>query len=70
MNSSTDSEMIMPSNLGFPVVGIGASAGGLNAIMRFFEYIPQNVWIAFVIVVHLSPKHESNGSRVRSFDAG
>ena len=48
-----------PSKLPFFVVGIGASAGGLIAISRFFEAMPADSGMAFVIVVHLSPKHES-----------
>ena len=41
------------------IVGIGASAGGLNALKLFFEKIPENTGIAYVIVVHLSPEHKS-----------
>src|SRR4051794_39986114 len=48
-----------PSKLPFFVVGIGASAGGLVAISRFIEAMPAENGMAFVIVVHLSPKHES-----------
>lgn len=43
----------------FPVVGIGASAGGVQALLHFFENMPQDAGMAFVIVLHLSPKHES-----------
>jgi two-component system CheB/CheR fusion protein len=48
-----------PSKLPFFVVGIGASAGGLVAISRFIEAMPADNGMAFVIVVHLSPEHES-----------
>jgi two-component system CheB/CheR fusion protein len=48
-----------PSKLPFFVVGIGASAGGLTAISRFFAAMPAESGMAFVIVVHLSPEHES-----------
>ena len=41
------------------VVGIGASAGGLNALKRLFEHIPPDSGLAFVVVVHLSPEHKS-----------
>jgi two-component system CheB/CheR fusion protein len=51
---------VVPSHIQFPVVGIGASAGGLGALSRFFEHTPTENGMAFVIVVHLSPKHESN----------
>lgn len=44
----------------FPVVGIGASAGGLKAISRFLKAIPPKSGIAYVFVQHLSPDHESS----------
>lgn len=47
------------SGIGFPVVGIGASSGGIQALLRFFENMPRDAGMAFVIVLHLSPKHES-----------
>ena len=43
-----------------PVVGIGASAGGVDALRRFFRNLPDEVGMAFVVVLHLSPDHESN----------
>src|SRR5512138_3946581 len=43
----------------FPVVGIGASAGGLAALKRFFAHVPKDSGLAYVVVVHLSPEHES-----------
>jgi two-component system CheB/CheR fusion protein len=39
----------------FPIVGIGASAGGLEALARFFRHVPVNSGMAFVIVQHLAP---------------
>ena len=44
----------------FPIVGIGASAGGLAALKALFAYIPHDTGLAYVIVVHLSPEHESH----------
>lgn len=41
------------------VVGIGASAGGLAALKIFLGHVPPDSGLAFVIVVHLSPDHES-----------
>ena len=41
------------------VVGIGASAGGLKAIEAFFEAMPTDTSLAFVLVQHLSPDHKS-----------
>ncbi|WP_412070037.1 chemotaxis protein CheB [Rubrivirga sp. IMCC43871] len=43
----------------FPVVGIGASAGGLRAFQAFFSALPAQPGMAFVLVQHLSPDHES-----------
>jgi two-component system CheB/CheR fusion protein len=42
------------------VVGIGASAGGLAALKTFFQYVPADSGLAFVVVVHLSPDHRSH----------
>ncbi len=44
----------------YPIVGIGASAGGLSALLAFFESLPAHTSMAFVVVVHLAPDHESN----------
>ncbi|TAN44153.1 MAG: PAS domain S-box protein [Nitrospirae bacterium] len=43
----------------FPIVGIGASAGGLEAIEGFFTNMPPDSGMAFVIVQHLDPKRKS-----------
>jgi len=50
----------LPSQTDFPIVGIGASAGGLSALLEFFEALPAHMSMAFVVVVHLAPDHESN----------
>lgn len=42
----------------FPVVGIGASAGGLEALEQFLSHVPENIGAAFVIVQHLDPTHK------------
>ncbi|MAX92447.1 MAG: chemotaxis protein [Pseudomonas sp.] len=52
------------STLEFPVVGIGASAGGIQALMTFFEHMPNDCGMAFVVIMHLSPKHESNVDKI------
>lgn len=43
----------------FPIVGIGASAGGLEALEGFFSNMPANSGMAFVVVQHLSPDFKS-----------
>jgi len=44
----------------FPVVGIGASAGGLEAFSELLRYLPEKTGMAFVLVQHLDPKHDSS----------
>jgi two-component system CheB/CheR fusion protein len=44
---------------GFPVVGIGASAGGLEAFGKLLEALPADTGIAFVLIPHLEPTHAS-----------
>ncbi|BAI75817.1 chemotaxis protein methyltransferase (plasmid) [Azospirillum sp. B510] len=41
------------------IVGIGASAGGLEALQRFFDAVPGDGDLAYVVVQHLSPVHKS-----------
>ncbi|AZF15675.1 CheR family methyltransferase [Pseudomonas sp. R3-18-08] len=55
---------LIPSTLNFPVVGIGASAGGLQAVKAFFEHMPQDCGMAFVVILHLSPDHQSVADRI------
>lgn len=43
----------------FPIVGIGASAGGLDAFKKLLKAIPENSGMAYVLVQHLDPSHES-----------
>ena len=41
----------------FPIVGIGASAGGLEALEHFFGSMTKESSIAFVVIQHLDPNH-------------
>ena len=43
----------------FPIVGLGASAGGLEALKAFFSEVPENSGMAYAVVVHMSPKQPS-----------
>jgi two-component system CheB/CheR fusion protein len=54
----------LPSIQDFPVVGIGASAGGLQALQTFFRHMPPAPGMAFVVVMHLSPSHESDAGQL------
>lgn len=47
------------ASLPFPVVGIGASAGGLRAYESFLRSIPEDSGMAFVLIQHLDPTYES-----------
>ncbi len=53
---------VEPSNRkqGLTVVGIGASAGGLEALRAFFSALSPDIGMAFVVVTHLHPEHESH----------
>jgi two-component system CheB/CheR fusion protein len=50
----------------FPIVGIGASAGGLEALTSLFEHLPVTTGMSFVVVSHLDPTHESALSQLLS----
>ncbi len=50
----------------FPIVGIGASAGGLEAVSRLLSKLPNDTEMAFILVQHLDPSHESLSSDILS----
>ncbi|HEY9633594.1 MAG TPA: chemotaxis protein CheB, partial [Coleofasciculaceae cyanobacterium] len=54
----SDNQQNNPDEL-FPIVGIGASAGGLEAFTQLLNYLPTNTGMAFVIVQHMAPEPES-----------
>ncbi len=43
-----------------PIVGIGASAGGLEAFTELLSHLPDDTGMAFVLIQHLDPSHESH----------
>jgi chemotaxis methyl-accepting protein methylase len=47
-----------PANVSFPIVGIGASAGGLEALEQFLRHVPAGSGMAYVIIQHLDPTHK------------
>ncbi|HVI00518.1 MAG TPA: chemotaxis protein CheB [Enhygromyxa sp.] len=49
-----------PGRANFAIVGIGASAGGLAALKTFFQHVPADSGLTYVVVVHLSDEHESH----------
>jgi two-component system, chemotaxis family, CheB/CheR fusion protein len=46
------------------VVGLGGSAGSIEALKTFFSYMPEDSGLAFVVVLHLSPEYESGLAEV------
>ena len=42
-----------------PIVGIGASAGGIEALEHFFRAVPQSIGAVFAVITHLNPERES-----------
>lgn len=58
------------ASAGFPVVGIGASAGGIEALTRLFEAMPADSGMAFVIVLHLDPTHDSQLAEILGHHTG
>ncbi|MEO7263668.1 MAG: chemotaxis protein CheB [Ferruginibacter sp.] len=58
MKPNNTNPKILSNNL-FPVVGIGASAGGLDAFKKLIKAIPEDSGMAYVLVQHLHPSYES-----------
>jgi two-component system CheB/CheR fusion protein len=56
---ATSKKNVTVSTLQFPVVGIGASAGGLDALKQFLQALPAKTGMAFVFIQHLHPSHIS-----------
>jgi len=50
-----DTTLITPSS--FPIVAVGASAGGLEALEQFLSHVPESCGMAFVVIQHLDPTH-------------
>ena len=59
-NSAQEAEWRADEGERLLVVGIGASAGGLEALERFLRRVPPDSGLAYVVVQHLSPEHQSS----------
>jgi two-component system CheB/CheR fusion protein len=57
--TETIKAVMKTQNLDFPIVGIGASAGGLEAVSALLKRLPEDIGMAFVLVQHLAPEHQS-----------
>src|SRR4051812_13874913 len=58
----TDLDNIIPSR-GYqmtPMIGLGGSAGSIPALRQFFQAMPADAGMAFVVIIHLSSEHESS----------
>lgn len=52
----------------FPIVGLGASAGGLEALRQLFAHIPDDMAMAFIVILHLDPDRPSMLTSVLASD--
>jgi PAS domain S-box-containing protein len=68
-NKKEDEEKETSSNTTLPkedflIVGLGASAGGIQAFQEFFQHVPPKTGMAYVVILHLSPDHDSKLANV------
>ena len=63
---TSEGSKVLPGQSLCPIVGIGASAGGIEALIRLFEALPPNPGMAFLVVMHLDPTRESGLTHVLS----
>ena len=58
--------MSLANSNSFPIACVGASAGGLEALIVLFKFLPKNINMAFVLIQHLEPQHKSALSEILS----
>ncbi|SEL53306.1 PAS domain S-box-containing protein [Chitinophaga rupis] len=66
-SSNPDSDNLLAGRPGkddFLIVGLGASSGGVQALKEFFEHVPASTGMAYVVILHLSPDHDSKLSEL------
>jgi two-component system CheB/CheR fusion protein len=68
-DNSAAADLVSRAKLAFPVVGIGASAGGIDALRKFFAATSATSGMAFVVIQHLSPDHESLMAEILARDS-
>lgn len=59
LSRSTAAARAIPTTPAFSIVGVGASAGGLEAFTELLKHLPLDLGMGFVLVQHLDPQHES-----------
>jgi PAS domain S-box-containing protein len=64
MESIESTDFMAEKPDGFLIVGLGASAGGIQALRDFFQRVPPYSQIAYVVILHLSPDHDSQLAHV------
>ncbi|MEG4808899.1 CheR family methyltransferase [Microcoleus sp. F8-D3] len=57
--AALDREQLAETDAPFPIVGIAASAGGLEAFTQLLSHLPSDTGMAFVLIQHLAPDHKS-----------
>jgi two-component system CheB/CheR fusion protein len=60
INARTSGTARQTKNKSFPIVGIGGSAGSLASFEKFFTHMPVDSGMAFVVIMHLHPDHNSS----------
>src|SRR5712692_8686973 len=53
-----------PAGQAFPIVAVGASAGGIEAFTTLLRNLPDSPEMAFIFILHQDPKHESNLAQI------
>jgi len=56
--ATSRAQTIAQASRSFPIVGLGASAGGLEALEQFLAHVPKECGLGFVVVQHLDPTHK------------
>lgn len=64
--SAADDAPARHEEISFPVVGVGASAGGLQAFQQLLQHLPADPGVALIFVQHLSPQHASSLGEILS----
>ncbi|HEX4231979.1 MAG TPA: chemotaxis protein CheB [Bryobacteraceae bacterium] len=59
VDHGSEADISPPRGHAFPIIGVGASAGGLDAFTRLLKALPPDTGMAFVLVQHLDPHHTS-----------
>ncbi len=59
VDRGNEADISPPRGYAFPIVGVGSSAGGLDAVVRLLKALPEDTGMAFVLVQHLDPNRES-----------